>query len=849
MEITLNWTNNKLQNEAANDPLYRKSRSVYRILSISFIAVAIIPLVILSYALWSSAWDNAWREVEEKHKLLAINLISPLSIYVRDHQNSLNLVTHQISYAKKLGASEEVKELLEDSVSYLNDFQALAFFNLSGDIIYHTGKQHKRHSEDTKAVFQGVCFQQALHKRKSGLSGITKGLLSGKPTVMLCDPVLNRNDKIIGVLVGELDIKPIEKIRAQIQFGNKGHSAFVDQFGKVIAHPNPSWMEEMKDLSTWPIVKNMLLGKQGVLEFYSPFIGENMVAGYAGDPKTGWGVMVPQPKSEIENQVNDLMQTHLYWGIAGLSIALLFAVLLARWITQPINQLAKSAVALKISSFKGSISDADINSPREIQQLTHTIQDLTNGFKESQKVNHELNQSLESRIEQATKDLKLANAHLQRVASVDDLTSLANRRHIQQELESLHEISFSENKNYAVLLCDLDRFKLVNDNFGHHIGDRVLQIFAKKAPRELREGDMIGRWGGEEFLCIIKETTPEEAYNTAERIRAAINQTLTFDDNLKVEMSVSIGVATYPSCGPSLDLMLSNADAALYDAKRAGRNRVVSSSGQEQGVFTIAGLIHDSLANDRVHAAYQNIVDLQTEEVVAEETLARIIIDDEEIEAFRFIEAASQLQLTHKIDFELINHTITRMNKRRNSNQNILQFVNVSTDLLRNPALTHELVDRLEEWKAIHQQSEVPVVIEITEREFLGETNEALRLLKPFLDKGYLLAIDDFGSGYSSFQYLTDLPIAYLKIEGGLVRRAVNEPKVRSVLMAIQDTARDLNVITLAECIENKETYELLKELGINLGQGHYFGKPLIDVNGLNANKADIITLRNARFS
>ena len=849
MEITLNWSNNKIQGVAINDPLYQKSRSVYRILSISFIAVAIIPLVILSYALWSSAWDNAWREVEEKHKLLAINLVSPLSIYVQDHQNSLNLVSHQISYAKSAGDSDEVKELLEDSVSYLNDFQALSLFDLTGNIIYYTGMQHKQHTEDADVIFQDACFQKALHKRKSGLSGVTLGLMSQKPTILLCDPVLNRKDKIIGVLVGELDIKPIEKIRSQIQFGSMGHSAFVDQYGKVIAHPNPNWMNEMKDLSTWPIVKNMLMGKQGVLEFFSPFIGENMVAGFAGDPKTGWGVMVPQPKSEIENQVYDLMQTHLYWGIAGLSIALLFAVLLARWITQPINQLAKSAVALKISSFKGSIADADANSPREIQQLTHTIQDLTNGFKESQKINQELNQSLESRIEQATKDLKLANAHLERVASVDDLTELANRRRIQQELEYIHEISFSENNNYALLLCDLDRFKLVNDNFGHHIGDRVLQVFSKKAPRELREGDMIGRWGGEEFLCILKDTTAEEAFHTAERIRAAINQTLTFDDNLKVEMSVSIGVASYPSCGPSLDLMLSNADAALYDAKRAGRNRVVSSSGKEQGVFTIAGLIHDALANNRVHAAYQNIVDLQTEEVVAEETLARIITDDEEIEAYRFIEAASQLQLTHKIDFELINHTITRMNKRRNSNQNILQFVNVSTDLLRNPKLTQELVDGLEEWKDIHHQNEVPVVIEITEREFLGETNEAIRLLKPFLDKGFLLAIDDFGSGYSSFQYLTDLPIAYLKIEGGLVCRAVNEPKVRSVLMAIQDTARDLDVITLAECIENKETFELLKKLGINLGQGHYFGKPKIDINDLKIYKADIIPLRNARFS
>ena len=203
------------------------------------------------------------------------------------------------------------------------------------------------------------------------------------------------------------------------------------------------------------------------------------------------------------------MKTHLIWGIAGLSIALLLSILLARWITLPINQLTNSAVALRISGFKGRISDTDENSPREIQLLTQTFQDLTEGFKKSQQENLELNQSLENKIEKATRDLQLANAHLQRIASIDELTELPNRRSLRQKLELTHEKAFSENKSYSLLLCDLDRFKLVNDNYGHHIGDKVLQIFAKKAPRALRESDVMGRWGGEEFLCILNNSTPE----------------------------------------------------------------------------------------------------------------------------------------------------------------------------------------------------------------------------------------------------------------------------------------------------------------------------------------------------
>lgn len=815
-------------------------------LAVSFIAIAIIPLAFLSYALWQSGWENAWREINEKHQLLAVNLASPLSIYVRDHQSSLGLVAHRISYSKGFDSAEDIRELLQDTIQHLSDYQALLFVTKQGVVMQQVGKR-KITSKANTTLESEACFQRALNQRVSSISGVVASPSYGVPTVLLCEPVPGEKENLAGILIGELDIAPLETMRRQVNFGKKGHSAIVDQYGKVIVHPNREWMKQMKDLSSWTIVQNMLAGKHGVMEFYSPFIGENMVAGYAGDPNTGWGVMVPQPRSEVEAQVYALMRTHLYWGGFGLGCALFISLLLARWITHPLNQLANAAVALKRSGFKGNIPNSNRNAPREIQQLTSTIQDLSEGFKTSQQEITNLNRSLETKVQQATRDLQLLNTHLKRAASYDELTDLPNRRSLQMELDMTHDLACAENRVYSVLLCDLDRFKLINDNYGHHVGDEVLKIFAKKAPRELRQGDIIGRWGGEEFLCVLKNANPQDAFKTAERIRKMINEAIVLGDNLEVDISVSIGIATYPDCGKNLDLLLSNADAALYEAKRSGRNRVICCNGRDQGVFTIAGLIHDALTNHHVHAAYQKIVDLQSGETVAEETLARIVTPAGILEANQFIEAASQLQLTHRIDYELIQHTIQRMNKRSENDSNILQFVNVSTDLLRNPGLTTELVDAMEFWRESHQQEKVPIVIEITEREFLGRTRDALRLLGPFLDRGYLLAIDDFGSGYSSFQYLTDLPIAYLKIEGDLVNRALKEPKVRSVLTAIQDTAKDMNVVTLAECIENKAAYELLKELGINLGQGHYFGKPEINMAELNSQLNNVVRLKNLR--
>ena len=121
---------------------------------------------------------------------------------------------------------------------------------------------------------------------------------------------------MIGVLLGELRTDLIEELRRTIRFGEKGHSAIVDKFGRVIAHPNPKWMEEMHDLSAQDLVQKMMRGESGVTEFYSPFLKEQMVAGYAAVPEIGWGVMVPQPKSEIERQVRALLYAQFGWAFS-----------------------------------------------------------------------------------------------------------------------------------------------------------------------------------------------------------------------------------------------------------------------------------------------------------------------------------------------------------------------------------------------------------------------------------------------------------------------------------------------------------------------------------------------------
>lgn len=415
--------------------------------------------------------------------------------------------------------------------------------------------------------------------------------------------------------------------------------------------------------------------------------------------------------------------------------------------------------------------------------------------------------------------------------SYDPLTRLPNRDAIQQTLKQLHTRYERQNSTYSILLLDLDRFKLVNDTYGHNAGDQLLKKLATEMTESLRPYDNLGRWGGEEFLCILPNTDIQGALDSAERFRELISQQYVEIDNQQVRTTASIGVASFPHDDHDVSEILRIADAMLYEAKRHGRNRVASSRNQEGNILSIARQLEKAIASDNIVPMYQPIMDLQTGELVAQEALARMHTDNGTyLEAGKFIEAALHLQMTHKIDHAITKQTILYCSGRVLQGKPPLpHFVNISADLLRHPDLVEDIfATALCQCDACGDRigPEKPLVIEITEQQLLSDVKEAKRILQPFLDFGLRLAIDDFGSGYSSLHYLAELPITFLKIDGRLVQRVTMDRKVRAIVKGIQNIADDLELITIAEYVEDQATLEALRELGVNWGQGYFFGRP-----------------------
>lgn len=422
---------------------------------------------------------------------------------------------------------------------------------------------------------------------------------------------------------------------------------------------------------------------------------------------------------------------------------------------------------------------------------------------------------------------------LEELAMTDSLTCLPNRRAADSRLIGEMARARRTSEYFAIALCDLDRFKLINDHYGHDVGDEVLQQIAGIMKDALREGDWVARWGGEEFFVFLHQSDGTEAFVAMDRLRQAIKAKPIQTRLGPLEITTSIGIGVLRGAEEDVAQLLAEADGCLYEAKKRGRDCVVVSEAARRGTLWKAGMLQRALKENRIVPAYQTIVDLNSRAIVAEEILARLVQPDGNIvPAGDFIEAAEGINLVHMVDQTIIHsamkHCAANLSKDP-SRPVIAHFINLSPQFLARKDLVKELLDeakRLCTVNNIREDMAKPLVFEITERQLLKDFDDLATDLEPLLELGFRLALDDFGSGYSSFLYLAELPISFLKIEGWMVRNTRHNPRVAAMVQAIVHLAQKQGITTIAECIEDGETAELLREMGVDWGQGYYFSYP-----------------------
>lgn len=550
----------------------RAAQPVFRLMMLSFLLVALFPVGVLGVAIYNTAWKDAWREIREKHQLLAQNLAAPIHIHITGHREMLRLLAEELGHMRRGDAL--VRARLDQALSHMPGFQRLMLADRDGRTLHLVPAAGNAGAVPLDLSAER-CFVQARREGRWALSGVRPGPVTGEPTVVMSQPVRRPDGTLAGVLLAELRLSVIEALRRNIRFGRKGHSAIVDNFGRVVAHPNPRWMAETRDLSAWPVVQAMLAGRTGVTEFYSPFIGADMVAGYAAVPEIGWGVMVPQPKSEVAAHVNELVRSHLVWLSVALVLALLLAWRLARWITRPLNELAAAAETVAAGDPGAALPPPPPHAPAEVQRLATSLSHLVRGLQHAHREVRQLNASLQQRVDEATRQLVEANEKLQRLAQMDYLTTLLNRRSFENELDGVLRRRASDQGPMCLLLIDIDHFKRINDRYGHAAGDAVLIEVARVLREAMRPGDLVARYAGDEFVAQMNcdEAT---GLQRADDIRRRIGELDFHWEGEKVELTVSVGLLCgCNATGTSLKEILHQVDTAMYAAKKRGRNTVV----------------------------------------------------------------------------------------------------------------------------------------------------------------------------------------------------------------------------------------------------------------------------------
>jgi diguanylate cyclase (GGDEF)-like protein len=427
------------------------------------------------------------------------------------------------------------------------------------------------------------------------------------------------------------------------------------------------------------------------------------------------------------------------------------------------------------------------------------------------------------------RNVREAEDHLDRLAHADALTGLLNRNGFLAALEAALRRTDRRRDKAALLFADLDDFKLVNDSLGHDAGDALLREVARRLTDRLRDTDVVGRLGGDEFTVMIEGLRdPDEARIVAQMIVQELSSP--FDvDGRHVYVGVSVGISIYPDDAPTAPDMLRNADTAMYRAKASGKKSFAfftpEMTLEQQKRFAIENGLRTALQDGGFHLEYQPQVTLTDGAMFGVEALLRWRDPQ-----FGPLGPAVYLKVAEMSDLiEMIGDWVLREACAQNMRWQaaglpaVVVAVNVSTRQLRRA----DFVDRVRSVLEATGLEARFLEIEVTESALMENPAAAVGHLRGLRDMGVHLAIDDFGTGYSSLSYLQRLPIEKLKIDKAFVRDMISSPADASIARAIVAMGASLKLLTLAEGVETADVAASLREMGCWAAQGYFFGRPV----------------------
>jgi diguanylate cyclase (GGDEF)-like protein len=431
-------------------------------------------------------------------------------------------------------------------------------------------------------------------------------------------------------------------------------------------------------------------------------------------------------------------------------------------------------------------------------------------------------------LENTTQALQRRERRLLHLANHDQLTGLANRHRFVAELNAELVRCANEGARSALFFIDLDQFKYVNDTCGHAAGDHLLQLAAQQLRYAVRPDDLLARFGGDEFVVLARNVSRNEARVAAGKVLELMRGLKHVERDQVFHLQCSIGVTLLHGTRLSSHEAIAQADIACQSAKTHGRNRVevYSPAGKQseqisKDVITMNRL-RGALETDGFELLYQPLMHIKSGVVSHYETLLRLPTEDGVLGPDAFLPAAIRFGLMAAVDRWVLKRAVRSLAELSATMPDIRLSTNLSGFAFEDEGLAAYLRDLMKE----HGVAGDRLVLEITEQlavRFAANTDRQIAMLR---DLGCQLAIDDFGSGYSSFSYLKRLPVDYLKIDGSFIKSLARDRVDQAMVRMVGEVARAAGIETVAEYVHSAATLELLAKYGIDYAQGYFIGKP-----------------------
>lgn len=528
---------------------------------------------------------------------------------------------------------------------------------------------------------------------------------------------------------------------------------------------------------------------------------------------------------------SSLIINNLLIALGGLIASGLLAWRIGRGITRPIKSLAAAVSQLGEGHLNLRVPE---NSGGDLQTLERGFNNMTLRLQQA-------HDGMQERIKEATRRLSYQAHH-------DALTGLVNRREFERRLEQVLKNSQEHGTHHVFCYMDLDQFKVVNDTCGHSAGDELLrQVSLMLSNRvRVRERDTLGRLGGDEFGLLLENCQVADAYTITEELREMVQDFRFVHLDKIFRIGVSVGMVAITPDIENIGCIMSAADAACYAAKDNGRNRIHLFRPQDvdivrrHGEMEYLGRLTRAMEEDRFRLYCQPILPLKKRgdnRRYFEILLRKIEVSGRINPPMAFIPAAERYRLMNSIDRWVIHNTFSTYRQLLDNNHGECDCV-FSINLSGVSLSDESLLGFIREQLTIYAVPPQAFCFEITETSAIVNLSNTVELMTALKAIGCRFMLDDFGSGMSSFAYLKNLPVDFLKMDGTFVKDIATNPIDLAMVQSIHSIAEAMKIETIAEFVESAAVVELLESMGVHYGQGFFLGRP-VAVNSMFSNLRD----------